>query len=177
MSGNYQVQEFEIGTDSMQLGAAGPQFFTDAQLGRITINGIPYSANDPGNGSMYWNRDANLFVQFYNIPEPAALMLLLFGLRFRGHWAARPIHRFWRRRHLRWLHYCSPACNTRSPPSHSLPPRFFKACREFPKSSELFELFRSLYRRHVFLREHAARSQRLPFSTHRCRSLSTLEAR
>ena len=80
MSGNYQVQEFEIGTDSMQLGAAEPQFFTGAQLGRITINGIPYSANDPGNGSMYWNRDANLFVQFHNIPEPAVLMLLLFGL-------------------------------------------------------------------------------------------------
>jgi hypothetical protein len=80
MSGNYQVQEFEIGTDSMQLGAAGPQFFTDAQLARITINGIPYSANDPGNGSLYWNRDANLFVQFHNIPEPAGFVLLSFAL-------------------------------------------------------------------------------------------------
>jgi hypothetical protein len=80
MAGNYQVQEFEIGTDSMQLGAAGPQFFTDAQLATITINGIPYSANDPGNGSLYWNRDANLFVQFHNIPEPAASMLILIGV-------------------------------------------------------------------------------------------------
>ena len=40
LNGTYQVQEFEVGVDSLQLGAAGPQFFTDAQLARITVNGV-----------------------------------------------------------------------------------------------------------------------------------------
>jgi hypothetical protein len=67
MGGQYQVRNFEIGTDILELGAAGPQFFTDDQLGRIRINGIPYSATDPGNGSAYWNRNAFLQAQFFNL--------------------------------------------------------------------------------------------------------------
>jgi hypothetical protein len=67
MGGQYEVRNFEIGTDTLQLGAAGPQFFTDDQLGRIKINGIPYSAEDPGNGSAYWNRDELLQAQFFNL--------------------------------------------------------------------------------------------------------------
>ena len=66
MGGQYQVVNFEIDTDTLQLGAAGPQFFSDAQLSRIKINGIPYSAVDPGNGSAYWNRNELLQAQFFN---------------------------------------------------------------------------------------------------------------
>jgi hypothetical protein len=67
MGGQYQIQNFEIGTDILELGAAGPQFFSDDQLSRITIDGIPYSATDPGNGSSYWNRDESLQAQFFNV--------------------------------------------------------------------------------------------------------------
>jgi hypothetical protein len=71
MGGQYQVQNFEIGTDILELGAAGPQFFTDEQLSRIKINGISYSATDPGNGSPFWNRDPQLRAQFFNVSAPA----------------------------------------------------------------------------------------------------------
>jgi hypothetical protein len=67
MGGQYQVRNFEIATDILELGAAGPQFFTDDQLSRIRINGIPYSATDPGNGSAYWNRNNLLQPQFFNL--------------------------------------------------------------------------------------------------------------
>lgn len=67
MGGTYEVLNFEIGTDIFEIGAAGPQFFTDDQLARIKINGIPYSATDPGNGSAYWNRDELLQAQFFNV--------------------------------------------------------------------------------------------------------------
>ena len=67
MGGQYQVRNFEIGTDTLELGAAGPQFFTDVQLNRIRINGIRYSATDPGDGSAYWNRNNFLQAQFFNL--------------------------------------------------------------------------------------------------------------
>jgi hypothetical protein len=67
MGGTYEVLNFEIGSDILELGAASPEFFSDDQLGRIKINGIPYSANDPGNGSAYWNRDELLQAQFFNV--------------------------------------------------------------------------------------------------------------
>ena len=68
MDGTYPVTNFEIGTDSLQLGTDGEQF-TDDLLAKITINGIAYSATDPGNGNPYWNRDLDLFVQFFNVPD------------------------------------------------------------------------------------------------------------
>ena len=46
--GTYPVSNFEIGTDSLQIGTGGE--FTDDLLATITINGIAYSATDPGNG-------------------------------------------------------------------------------------------------------------------------------
>jgi hypothetical protein len=67
MEGSYPVTNFEIGTDSLQLGTNGD--FTDELLAKITINGIAYSAMDPGNGSPYWNQDLDLFVQFFNVPD------------------------------------------------------------------------------------------------------------
>ena len=67
MDGTYPVSNFDIGTDSLQLGTGGD--FTDDLLAKITINGIAYSATDPGNGNPYWNRDLDLFVQFFNLPN------------------------------------------------------------------------------------------------------------
>ena len=75
MGGQYQVRNFEIGTDILELGAAGPLFFTDDQLNRIGINGIPYSATDPGNGSAYWNRNEFLQVQFFNLDAVGPLAI------------------------------------------------------------------------------------------------------
>jgi hypothetical protein len=67
MDGKYPVTNFQIGTDSLQLGA-GPDSFTDDQLAKITIDGIPYAATDPGNSSAYWNRDsATLQPKFFNV--------------------------------------------------------------------------------------------------------------
>jgi hypothetical protein len=71
MDGTYPVTNFEIGTDSLQLGAGGAEFFTDDLLAKVTINGIAYSATDPGNGNPYWNRDLDNFVQFFNVPDLA----------------------------------------------------------------------------------------------------------
>lgn len=74
MNGLYEVINFEIGIDSLQLGSAGPQFFSDAQLATITINGIAYSATDLD--TPYWTRDEDRFVVFHNVPEPASMLLL-----------------------------------------------------------------------------------------------------
>ena len=74
MDGTYPVKNFEIGTDSLELGAGGAQSFTDDLLAKITIDGIPYAATDPGNGSAYWNRNSGtLQAQFFNVtvPNPA----------------------------------------------------------------------------------------------------------
>jgi hypothetical protein len=71
MGGTYPVSNFEIGTDTLQIGAFGDVQFTDDLLVKITINGYAYSATDPGNGNPYWNRDVDNFVQFFNLPNLA----------------------------------------------------------------------------------------------------------
>ncbi|WP_146564690.1 hypothetical protein [Posidoniimonas corsicana] len=71
MGGSYPVTNFEVGVDTLEFGINGPQFFTDDQLGQITINGVPYAASDPGDGSAYWTRDSASFPfypAFFNLP-------------------------------------------------------------------------------------------------------------
>ena len=76
MGGTYPITNFEIGTDTLELSAAGTQFFTDDLLAKITINGIPYSPTDPGTGNPYWSRDSQnipFHPQFFNV-DPVDLV-------------------------------------------------------------------------------------------------------
>ncbi|MEN1680074.1 MAG: hypothetical protein AAGJ46_10805 [Planctomycetota bacterium] len=89
MPGTYDIYNFEIGVDTLQLGGIGSTFWSSAdsttsgggspdievKKSNITINGIPYAPFDESNTDPYWtlvnpdDPEASRDVQFFNVTQ------------------------------------------------------------------------------------------------------------
>lgn len=68
MAGTYEIRNFEVGVDSLQLGPNGDFWWTDLDMtdsgggnpdielkkAQVTVNGVPYGAYDPLRTTPYW---------------------------------------------------------------------------------------------------------------------------